>query len=172
MKKILFLVALSITLGACVPSEDNKTKVDETPTVFKFSDLNHFMNFHTIMTDQKISSKIMSKVDTVNQYSFGLVSQIRQLYHGKASGVSVKTKYYFPKLGDASVVCTISRKDSVLYWEAMQLNSKNALKKWAEVEKIFDFKKTYSGEETLSVYVWSPKGNTMYIEELAIKPTE
>ena len=163
---------MSVMLGACVPSEDNKIKVDETPGVFKFSDLNRYMNFHTIMTDQKISQKIMSKVDTVNQYSFGLASDIRQLRHGKVSSVLVKTKYYFPKLGDASVVCTVTKNDKVLYWEAMQLNSKVALKKWSEIEKIFDFKKTYTGDEKLSVYVWSPKGNTMYLEELAVTPTE
>ncbi len=172
MKKILFLCALSVMLVSCVPSEDNKTKIDETPTVFRFSDLNRYMNFHTIMTDQKISMKIMSKVDSINQYSFGFASEIRQLYHGKASGVSVKTKYYFQELGEASVVCSVSKFDSVLFWESIQLNSKIALKKWTEIERVFDFKKTYSGDERLSVYVWSPKGNTAYIEDLVISPKE
>ncbi len=157
---------------SCVPSEDNNAKVDAVPTVFKFSDMKYFMNFQTITTDQRLTSGYFARVDSANRFSFGFHCEMQKLNAKKASGVTVKTRYYYPGEGDASVVCTISKKDSVLYWEAMQLNPKNGLKKWVDVEKVFDFKKTYSADEMLTVYVWSPKGLVAYIEELAVTPKE
>ena len=171
MKTLFCLIVISVALVSCGPSED-KPKAVEIPSVFKFSDLKYFINFHTITFDNNYSKNMVSKVDSANPFSFGFQSEIQKLHGGKATSVAVKTRYYYPDAGDISLVCTVSQKDKVLYWEGYPLPSKNAVKKWVDIEKVFDFKKTFSGDEMLTVYVWSPKKSRAYIEELVVTPKE
>jgi hypothetical protein len=171
MKKILFLLVVSIALISCGPSDD-KPKTAEIPTIFRFSDLKYFINFHTLMRDNGISSNLMSKVDSMNAYSFGFQCEMQKLHGGKASSVSVKTRYYYPGEGDISMVCTISQNDKVLFWQGIPLPTKNAVKKWADIEEVFDFKKTFSSDEVLTIYVWSPKKTIAYIDQLDVTPKE
>ena len=171
MKKYLLLLVISVALISCGPA-DEKPKPVEIPTVFRFSDLKYFINFHTITFDNNYSQNMLSKVDSANPYSFGFQSEIKKLHGGKASSIAVKTRYYYPDAGEISLVCTVSQKDKVLYWEGFPLPSKNSLKKWVDIEKIFDLKKTYSGDEQLTVYVWSPKKTRAFIEELVVTPKE
>jgi hypothetical protein len=172
MKKLFFLIFVSVILISCGSSVDKNSKVVEIPTVFRFSDMKYFMNFNTIVSDQKISPNIFTKIDSTNQYSFGFHCEMQKLHGGKASKVVVKTHYFFPNTGVASIVCSVTKKDSVVFWEAMKFNSSAGVKKWMDVEKEFDLKKTYSSDEQLSVYVWSPNGNRVYIEELEVTPKE
>ena len=172
MKKVLFLLSVSVILAACTHSEQKLIKTEEIPTEFKFSDLNYYVNMQTVTKDEKISPKYISKIDSINPYGFGFHCTANKLHGGKMSGVNVKTRYYFPVEGDVSIICTVSKKDSVLFWEAYRLNVKNGLKKWSDAENTFNFKKTYSGDEMLMVYLWAPKGNKAYMEELVVTPKE
>lgn len=111
----------------------------------------------------------MSHLDTVNNFSVGFICDVKQLYTKETSKIKVKVKYYFPRPGKASVVCSISKADSVIYWRALDLDNSVAINKWATNEFNFDFPKTYKDNEVLAVYVWAPNREEVYVEDIYVK---
>jgi hypothetical protein len=172
MKKLFFLLFISMMIISCTPSDNGKNPVIEIPTTFRLSDMKYYMNLQTITNDRNISPNLISKIDSANPFSFGFSCEMQKLHGGKASMVDVKARYFFPFSGEASIVCSVSKKDSVIFWQAKKINSNAGINKWIDVEKEFDFKKTYSADERLSVYFWSPKAKGVYIEELEVTPKE
>jgi hypothetical protein len=170
LKKIILLIFISHLLSCGIVEDENIVEEVPAPKEFNMASLKYYMNLQTLMHDNSISPDYMSHLDTVNNFSFGFNCEIKNLYVQEISKVKVKVKYYFPRPGTASIVCTVSKGDSAVYWSAIPLDQSVAIKKWATNEVTFDFLNTFKGDEKLSVYIWAPNRDEVYIEDLQVKP--
>ena len=170
MKKVVFFLFLSGLMACGIVEDENIPQEEVVPCTFSLSSLHYFMNLNTITINTQISPNYVSHMDSANNYSVGFTSDVDRLHDKEVTKVKVRVRYYFPDAGDASIICTVSKGDSVLYWQGMPLDQGLGAKKWAEQEVTFDFIKTFHDKEQLTVYVWSAAKSELYIEELTVKP--
>lgn len=170
--KYYCLFTLLILLQSCgIVEDENITKKENPPVEFSSQkQLSNLINLQTLTTDHSISDKVISHLDSAQNYSIGFNCRIDQLFEKSISRVKVKVKYFFPRSGNASVVCAVSEKDSMLYWNAIPLDYNKAENKWNTSEFNFDLNNFFSGTEYLTVYVWSPSQSELYVEDIYIKP--
>ena len=143
---------------------------ETTPVEFSTTSLNYYMNLQTIMRDNAISPNYLSHLDTVDNFSVGFNCEVNKLNTKEVSKVMVRTRYFFPRYGKASIVCLVSKADSIVFWQAVKLNDTVAINKWETKEALFDLQKTYKDDEVLTAYIWAPDRDELYVEELYVKP--
>jgi hypothetical protein len=170
MKKILLLVFLLPFLSCNVVDDENTADVKILPKEFSTSSLNNFLNLHTMTNNKAISPNCISHLDANNNFSVGIVCNVKDMFAKETSKAKVKVKYYLPVIGQAAVVCSVSKSDSVIFWKALPLDSTVAINKWIDREFDFVFPETYKDNEILSVYVWAPYKDELYVEDLYVKP--
>jgi hypothetical protein len=170
MKKVVFFLFLSGLMACGIVEDENIPQEEVVPSQFSLSSLNHFKNLNTITLNNLISPNYVSHMDSANNYSVGFMSAVKDLHDRELSKVKVRVRYYFPGAGSASIICTVTKGDSVLNWQGVPLEQKLGAKKWAEQEVTFDFIKPFKDDEQLTIYVWSPEKSELYIEDLYVKP--
>jgi hypothetical protein len=170
MKKLLFFIFLCQFFSCGVVVDENIKEEEKPPKEFSTSSLKYFMNLNTMVYDNSISPHWISRLDTALNFSVGFRCEVKKLFEEKISKAVVSVKYYFQKPGKASVVCLINKGDSILFWKAIEVDQPVPINKWTSKEVTFDLLQTYKDDEVLTVYVWSPNRDEVYVDDLCVKP--
>jgi hypothetical protein len=150
--------------------DENIKEPEKAPKEFSTSSLKYFMNLNTMVYDNSISPNYISRLDSTLNFSIGFRCDVKKLFEKEISKAVVSVKYYFQKPGKASIVCLINKGDSIVFWQGISFDQPVPLNKWESKEVTFDLLRTYKDDEVLTVYVWSPDRDELFVDDLYVKP--
>ena len=167
MKKISYLISgvLIILLFSC---SNNK---DFSPTFKGYLDEGDWINPHTIGKYGGVKGDYCSKVDSINQYSYGF----KKLFSEISPNVITKIKAsVWIKLNDLTkkvvFVISVSGKDNKnIYWAGHDVNASiKEVNNWYkyEIEEVLpDFE---SEGARIDIYVFNPNNNIAFVDDFEI----
>ncbi|NTW32363.1 MAG: hypothetical protein HGB12_07025 [Bacteroidetes bacterium] len=170
MKKIqyLFLSALAILIFSCSSNNENEF----TPVYNGNIDGGDWINSQTIGNYGGYTGDRCSKVDSVNEYSFGLSKLFNEISANPVNKIKVSV---WVKLSDlnkkSTLVVSVKGTDNKnLLWSGHDLNPlvKEA-GKWTKIE-VEDVLTNINTEGAIAgIYVWNSNKNTVYIDDYKIQ---
>jgi hypothetical protein len=169
MKKLVYLFACTMIISLLSCSEKKEEKV----YIYHGSiDDGEWINCHTIGTYYGYTGDHCSKVDSVNQYSFGLAKLLSEISSEPVKRIKVSVWVKLMDLSKiASLVVSISGPDGKsLFYSGHDLNPNvKEANKWFKV----DFEDTIPDIETngskVGIYVWNNNKNVVYIDDYDIR---
>lgn len=163
MKKIL-IALIALVYFSC----NNDDSV-----VFKSSmDLpDYWKNSFTLSADTAFSGTYSSKIDATQNFSFGFSDSIKKINSEGLATMEVNFKALMNHSSpDVFVICSIDSLGNSIFWSSQKLVElgikENA---WNDVYAKFDLPKVSVDNTIVSCYVWSAKGDLVYVDDLSVK---
>ena len=172
MNKIcLLLIAIAIvSLSSCGSNSDKKSSENDTLKITNNCDNPEWFNDRTLVQEVSRSGKTSSKLDAINEYSYGL-----SLNGTKLMGrLKIKGEVWC-NIDDSSAnpKVVIHAQDSIgknICWQAFGLSEKKkAFHNWAKMGFDFKLPETFVKSDHLSIYVWNPEKKKFYIDDWKIE---
>lgn len=175
MKYYILPLAILLSIVACKNNTDENSDIVELDTFeFKY-DMNErindirLMNQHTLI---KQEGNTFSRIGNENSYSFGIE------FDGSKLNNTSKTPYIFATLRKDSIntktalVATCLLKDSVIYWEAIDIDSNfiSSPKEWTGFNyNGFNLPEDLSNEAKVSFFFWSIDSTNLDVDNFEVK---
>jgi hypothetical protein len=169
-KNLAYLLVLCVIafLSAC---SGNKSNLE--PGTKKISsnleDLS-WMNQFTLVKDVAHSGRFSSKLDSVNQFSFGYSGTFNSISDTLPASVDVSVWVYYPQTGiNGSIVISIDSVNKNIYWKGIPLkDSIKTANQWQEVKGSFEIPKKIMPTDNVKIYVWSSDKRSFYMDDLTL----
>jgi hypothetical protein len=172
MKKNLpYVLLLSVILVFAACSGNKSDKYQGGPgSVLISSDMENlaWTNMHTLSKEKAYSGKFSSKIDSVNQYSFGLSNTFNNLSDTLPTSVDVSVWVYFPETKiKSSLVISIDSVSKNIFWKGVPLaDSVKAANQWQEIKVSFEIPKKIMPTDNIKIYVWNNEKRTFYVDDI------
>ncbi|MEI6853767.1 MAG: hypothetical protein WCL06_13045 [Bacteroidota bacterium] len=172
MRKNLHYALLLLIILVFAACSGNKSGNNEPGTIALSSDLENicWMNQHTLCKTVVHSGKFSSKLDSVNQFSFGFSNSFNNLSDTLPGSVDVSCWIYYPQIKiKSSIVISIDSVGKNIYWKGFPLNdSIKAANQWQEVKVTFEIPKKVMPTDNVKIYVWNNDKRTFYMDDLKL----
>jgi hypothetical protein len=139
----------------------NNTEIDEWSPV---SSIKENPNAH--------SGKYVSVIDATNEYSLGLVKQIKNISNQTLDSVTF-SYWVFLKNNDANAVTVISietAQGKSLFWDGLYLRKKvKEINNWVHVKETFKIPAGTDKNNILKLYVWNKSKEEILLDDFNIE---
>jgi hypothetical protein len=163
MRKILLFTVLSLIFLSCGKTKNTNGFSNDMENVKIWG------SSSSVVKGFAHSGSFASKLDSSNMFSFGMQSLVENLSKDKPKEVHVKLWVYSLKPNpDATIVIAINNNGQSRYWKNSALNGVTKAKEWTEVSASFDLPANLDSKDELSVFVWNPKQQDLYIDDLNV----
>lgn len=173
MKKIKYFV-LGTLIMLVLSCSNNKEFV---PVYRGQIDEGEWINTHTVGKFGGVKKDYCSKIDSVNQYSYGFKKLISEISPDPIKKVNVSV---WVKINDTnkktSLVISLDNKDGKnIFWSGHEVNPiTKETNKWYKIDVLDVFPEDYEIDgAVIGVYVWNPNNDIVYVDDFEISfPTE
>jgi len=166
MKPFTFLFVITLFVSSC--SNDEKVtfncSIDDNQ--------GWTLGYNSIYTGDGHSGNLCSKIDSNNPYSFGFVYPIKDISKNKLTKADFSAWVKVENIkNEISLVASIwsDKKNSQLQWVGINVSEQiKTINKWTLVKGEIIFPKDLPDDAVIKFYVWSPKGDVAFIDDLEI----
>jgi hypothetical protein len=164
---IVFTIAL---LASCSENKSNNGQAPGTKLVSNDLENNSWMNQNTLVKDVAHSGRYSSKLDSLNQFSFGFSNNFASISDTLPISVDVSCWLYFPQNGiKTSLVLSVDSANKSIYWKAIILtDSVKTANQWKEIKATLEIPKKIMPTDNLKIYVWSSDKRTFYMDDFSL----
>jgi len=167
MKSYTFLFIVILFISSC--SEDKKQITFSSSVDGAYGWVN---GTNTLVSVPSHSGNSCSKIDSLNPYSFGFVYSIKDISKNKLTKADFSAWVKVENIkNEISLVASIwsDKKNSQLQWVGINVSEQiKTINKWTLVKGEIIFPKDLPDDAVIKFYVWSPKGDVAYIDDLEI----
>lgn len=173
MKHSYFIPLLIIFSGLLIFSScgSDKNKLPEG-AVREFSDMEHnsWINENTLVKEKAFSGKFSSRIDSINQFSYGFSETFENIGDSLPYSLEVNLQLFYPETGiNSSLVLSIDSLGKSIYWKGIPLkDSVKTANEWKSIKAVFELPKKILPTDNLRVYVWNNDKKTVYIDDLEL----
>jgi hypothetical protein len=129
-----------------------------------------WMNQSTLSKDVAHSGRFSSKIDSVNQFSFGYSAPFNVISDTLPISVDVSAWIFFPQLKiNGSIVISIDSVSKNIFWKGIPI--KDSIKyanQWQEIKATFEIPKKILPTDNVKIYVWNDDKRTFYMDDLSL----
>ena len=167
MKPFTFLFVITLFVSSC--SNDEKVtfncSIDDNQ--------GWTLGYNSIYTGDGHSGNLCSKIDSNNPYSFGFVYSIKDISKNKLTKADFSAWVKVENIkNEISLVASIwsDKKNSQLQWVGINVSEQiKTINNWTFVKGEIIFPKDLPDDAVIKFYVWSPKGDVAFIDDLTIE---
>jgi hypothetical protein len=129
-----------------------------------------WMNQFTLVKDVAHSGKFSSKLDSVNQFSFGYSAPFNNISDTLPMSIDVSVWIYYTQLKiSSSIVISIDSIGKNIFWKGIPLNDTiKTANQWQEVKATFEIPKKVMPTDNVKIYVWNTDKRTFYMDDLKL----
>ena len=167
---VILTAALMAACSACrepAPhSEEQKLEVTYQSSV----EPEVWINQHTLSGDNARSWPWSSKLDSLNEFSYGFRSELRQI--SDTLPVYLEVSFWlFPTkpATDAELVVSVDSLTLNRFWTSISLrDSLDRTGEWNEIRSRIRLPRNLRATDKISVYVWNGKKNNFWVDDLTL----
>ncbi len=172
LKILSVIIGAMILFSACSGNKEEVKNENKAVAGVFSSDLEAtgWMNLFTLSKDVAHSGRYSSRVDSINQFSFGF----REFASIIADTIPKKVDIDFWMLClqtgiKSTLVLSIDSVDKNIFWHGIELaDSVKAPNKWQEIKATVDLPENIMATDKISIYVWNKEKRTFYIDDLKV----
>jgi hypothetical protein len=167
----LLLLVIIIVFSACSGNKSDKG-AGEPGSRLVSCDMENlgWMNLQTLSKDVAHSGKFATKVDSLNEYSFGLSNTFNNLSDSLPTSVDVSMWMFFTQLKTkSSVIISIDSVNKNIFWKGISItDSIKAASQWQEIKVNFEIPKKIMPTDNIKIYVWNNEKRAIYMDDLKL----
>jgi hypothetical protein len=164
------LLLLISFLSACSGNKSGNDSVPGSKLISSNLEDLCWMNQFTLVKDVAHSGKFSSKLDSINQFSFGYSNTFNNISDTLPLSVDVDVWVYYPQTGiNSSVVLSIDSVGKNIYWKGIPLkDSISVTNQWKQIKGTFEIPKKIMPTDNIKIYVWSSDKKSFYMDDLKL----
>lgn len=169
--RTLFITLSAIALLASCASEEQK-EVKPEIVFTNHAEQDEWVNIGTIKENPNAhSGKSVSVIDSVTNYSVGIVKQIKDISMQPIDSVTISFWAFLKNTNTAAK--TVFSIDDLngknIVWVGNPLKNKiNEVNKWVEVKETFKFPANINIQNKLGLYVWSASKDEILLDDFQV----
>jgi len=166
------IICATILFAACSGKKDDVKNSDlSAPGVF-YSNLEAtgWMNQFTLSKDAAHSGRYSSRVDSVNQFSFGFKETVSIIGDTIPKKANIDFWVLYPQAGiKSTIVLSVDSCEKNIFWFGTPLiDSVKTTAKWQQIKASVNLPENIMPTDKISVYVWNNDKKTFYIDDLTV----
>lgn len=171
--KILSVIICAMILFSACSGNKEEVKNENKPVAGVFSsdlEATGWMNQFTLCKDVAHSGRYSSRVDSVNQFSFGFREFASIIGDTIPKKVDIDFWMLCLQTGiKSTLVLSIDSVDKNIFWHGIELaDSVKTPNKWQEIKTTVDLPENIMATDKISIYVWNKEKRTFYIDDLKV----
>lgn len=117
------------------------------------------------------SGKYSYRMDSLIEYSVGFATKTGEMNHGNFDEIRIKVMAFCSdSIRNLPIVISVDNAEKGNYiWASSNIENFVGPNEWAPAFFVFPLPEIISPEDELKIYIWNPKKQTVYLDDLAIR---
>ncbi|HOY30605.1 MAG TPA: hypothetical protein PKW80_01880 [Bacteroidales bacterium] len=174
MKTIHIFVVITcaiVLFSACSDNKEEKNENKAGVTCFS-SDMENtgWINQTTLTRETAHSGKFSSRVDSVQQYSFGFRDFFKNINDTLPEKVDVSFWILYPQKDiKSTMVISIDSVEKNIFWQGTDLkDSVQVPNQWKEIKTTIELPENIMQTDRIAIYIWGTDKKSFYIDDMKV----